>query len=102
MRPKLAGFVAVCDHGGTQHFCFSVYANGSIEMPFQYMVSRAPFAAEADRLALLERLNAIPGIAIAKDAIARRPSFPIEVLTDDARLGQFTDVVRDYLASVRS
>ena len=60
-----------------------------VEMQFQWMRNRKPFDDEAKRQELRNRLNKIAGVQIPANAIARRPSFPLSVLTDAAAMNEF-------------
>jgi hypothetical protein len=46
--------------------------------------------------------NSIPGVKIPADAISRRPSIPLEVLTDDVALKAFLGVLDWYIAEVKA
>ena len=67
-----------------------------------WMKNDHPFAVETKRLELMQRLNAIEGITIPDDAISRRPSFPLSVLTNPTALSQFIDVLNWYVTEVMS
>jgi hypothetical protein len=61
-----------------------------------------PFEDEAKVGELRDRLNKIPRVEIPADAIARRPSFLLAVLTDDAALKAFLGVPNWYIAEVKA
>jgi len=82
-------FFPLFDSQGKQYWSISVWTYGRIEIQFQMMKTRPPFADEAKRLELLSRLNALPGVTLPPDAITRRPSIPLSLLQDDAVLQQF-------------
>lgn len=56
---------------------------GTAEVVFQHLHSRPPFDTVDMRRRLLERFNAVPGIALPEDALDRRPNFRLEVLAGD-------------------
>ncbi|MBM3981295.1 MAG: hypothetical protein FJ304_13600 [Planctomycetes bacterium] len=89
------------DLKGEEHWVVSVWTHGKVEIPFQWMLNRKPFGDEAMRLALRERLTAIPGVEIRADALARRPTLPLAALAEPARLAQFLAVWDWYLDQVR-
>lgn len=95
-------FVPVLQHNGIDHQLFAVYTYGSFETFFQYFAKKPPFEAEHPRLELLSRLNNIPQVSLPRDGIARRPSFPLEVLAKDDRtdllLGVYDWVVEQIRA----
>lgn len=95
-------FFPMLYYKGENHFTVSVWTYGTIEIQFQWMLPRKPFDDESKRQELRERLNRIPGIAIPADAIKRRPSIPLAVLTDDAALMAFLTVLDWYVAEVKA
>jgi hypothetical protein len=99
---KDGSFYPMLDYKGEQHFVTSVWTYGKVEVPFQQMLTRKPFDAEAKRLELRDRLNKIPGVAIPADAITRRPSIPLALLTDDVALKAFLGVLDWYIAEVKT
>ena len=77
------------DDQGKQYWLISVWTYGRIEIQFQMMKTTPPFEAEAKRVELLQRLNALPGVTIPPDAITRRPSIRLSVLHEETVLQQF-------------
>jgi hypothetical protein len=94
-------FFPMLDHGGGGGRLFSVWTYGRVEVQFQYLQATPPFESEALRLELRERLNAIPGVVIPPDGIARRPSLPLATLIDAASLARFLQTFDWVLAQVR-
>lgn len=69
---------------GPSHWPFSIYPiAGSVEVVFQHLRVRPPFDDLALRQEFRERLNAVRGIDLPTSRIDKRPSFPLEVLTDE-------------------
>jgi hypothetical protein len=99
---KDGSFYPMLDWKGEKHFVTSVWTYGRLEIPFQWMLTRKPFEEEAKRLELRDRLNRIPGVEIPADAISRRPTIPLAVLTDDIALKVFLGVLDWYIAEVKS
>jgi hypothetical protein len=90
------------DHGENAHSSISIWTYGRIEVQFQWMKVRPPFSDEIKRRELCDRLNQIPGVEIPDDAITRRPSIPLEVLTKDTVLRQFLDVLDWYIEQAKA
>lgn len=86
---KMGSFVPWFSHNGRQHQLFAVWTYASVEIYFYWYQFKPPFDEEAKRLELLHRLNAIPGVSIPPDAIARRPSFPLKLLAGPREREQF-------------
>ncbi|MDZ3838807.1 MAG: hypothetical protein U0S49_15685 [Rhodospirillales bacterium] len=94
-------FVPVIESEAGEHYPFRCKSDGSLEINFQYLMSKPPFAEEAKRLDMLARLNAIPGVSIAPDRADKRPSIPVGVLTDPAALRHFLSVLDWAVAEIR-
>jgi hypothetical protein len=99
-------FFPMLDFKGEPHWVVSVWTYGRVEIPFQWMVPRKPFADQARRLErrleLRDRLNKIPGVEIPADAITRRPAIPLAVFTDPTALKEFLSVLDWYIAEVKA
>jgi hypothetical protein len=103
-KGKTAGsFIPQLTHEGVNHQLFAVWTYGVFEFYFLHYQYKIPFEPEEKRLELLERLNAIPGISIPADSIARRPSVYLSSFSDEAVLEQLLEtfywVVREIEAS---
>jgi hypothetical protein len=85
-------FVPVLHHADRDHQLFAVYTSGSLEIYFQWYSKKEPFIEVEKRLDILNRLNAIEGIALPEDSIGRRPSIPLSDLTESARLKAVLEV----------
>jgi hypothetical protein len=82
-------FFPMFDYQGKKYWLIAVWTYGRIEIQFQMMKTSPPFEAEAKRVELLQRLNALPGVTIPPDAITRRPSIRLSVVQDETVLQQF-------------
>lgn len=94
-------FIPVLNHDGTDHQLFTVYTYGSVEMLFQYYKAKPLFAEEAKRLELRDRLNAINGVSIPIDAIARRPNIRLELLKAEGACERLLQTFDWYIEQVR-
>lgn len=93
-------FVPVFHHGGIEHKLFAVYTYGTFETFFQYYRYKPPFTSENLRVEKLNRLNAIPGISLPPDGIARRPSFPLKALLTEGRTEALLNVYEWVLEQI--
>jgi hypothetical protein len=98
---KDGSFFPMLDHKGESHWVVSVWTFGRVEIQFRWMRDRQPFGDEARRLELRDRLNKIPDVDIPADAIDRRPSIPLSVLTDDTALKAFVGILDWYISEVK-
>jgi hypothetical protein len=70
------------------YYPIALYTYGKIEVKFPHLKA-PPFDDEQTRRELLARINEIPGVAFADDAISKRPAIPLSVLSvDPAALAQ--------------
>jgi hypothetical protein len=79
-------FVPTLHHNGIDHQLFAVWTVGTLEFYFQWHQYKPPFDQIEMRQALLQRLNAIPGINLAEDVLARRPTAPLNRFVDNTAL----------------
>ncbi|MEZ4701963.1 MAG: hypothetical protein R2834_16640 [Rhodothermales bacterium] len=94
-------FFPMLDHNGEQNSLVSLWTHsGSVEVQFQYM--KGPFAEEAARRELMQKLNQIPGVALSPSRISMRPSFPIAVLTKPENLARLFEIWEEYLERIRA
>ncbi len=82
-----------------QHFLFCVWTYGRVEIQFQRMNTR-PFADEAKRTELVDRLSAI-GLPIPRDALNRRPAFGLGLLKEPAVLAKFLEAFDWVLTEIK-
>lgn len=86
-------------HGGINYYAFSMWTSGRIEIPFQWLRSKS--VPEPLGEALAERLNGIPGIAISRDFLGRRPTFEMALLREPERLSQFLSSIEWFSGELR-
>ncbi|TWU56472.1 hypothetical protein Poly51_23830 [Rubripirellula tenax] len=80
--------IPVYDNDVGKNFIFSLWTYGKVELQFQYMRT-PPFAELAMRQKFARRLCEIDGVAIADEALTRRPTFGLELLVDPESLTKF-------------
>lgn len=101
-------FFPMLDHAGSVDWTIGVYTEGSVEIQFQRFVSRSkqveghPFESDADRLALLEKLNALPGVRLDPRRIALRPNLDLGLLVDPTTRDQFLDILTWVVTQLRA
>ncbi len=83
-----------------QHFLFSIWTYGKVELQFQHM-KNPPFNEEGKRRELANRLSAI-GLSVSEDTLRRRPSFPLSLLLEPNRLDSFIGVFDWMLVEIRA
>ncbi len=85
-------------------FPFLIYNDGGIEVGFQWMMGMPykPFDEREKREALRETLLAIPGLKLPIEKIDKRPSFRMELLTDENAYAEFETTFDWVLAEARA
>jgi len=86
-------------HAGTRIALFRIFTDGPLIIPFGSLP--VPFDRRDMRLALRERLHAIPDIEIAEERLDRYPNAPISALRDEQHLRTFTSTIEWLLDQVR-
>ena len=82
-----------------QHFLFSVWTYGTVELQFQHM-RRPPFAEEGKRKELANRLSAI-GVSIPDEALKKRPTFGLRLLLEPGHLDKFLEAFDWVLSEIK-
>ena len=82
----------IIDKEKTHYQLFSLWTDGSIEIPFQYYMDKAPFQSIAKRKELLQKLNKIDGVNINENKITKRPSISMNIFKTEGGIKQFIEV----------
>lgn len=83
----------ILDYNGIDYYPFCIWTYGKVEIQFQWLQKRPPFDEETKRKELLDRLNRIPTINIAPEAITLRPNISLSAFSDENSLKQFLEVL---------
>ena len=78
-----------------------VWTYGRAEIQFSMLMKHPPFDAELQRRELLRRLNTVPGVSLPADAIARRPSILLSLLTAETTMTAFLSALDWMVAEIR-
>jgi hypothetical protein len=95
-------FVPILHHKGRDHQLFAVWTTGTLSLYFYVYASKPPFNSEDKRLALLSRLNAIPGISLPREIINKGPTIALRAIAAPETLRQFQDAFEWMLAEIRA
>jgi len=96
---QIGRFTPIFKYHNREYKPFAVYTDGSIELYFPYY--GPPFDQAEQRLALLQRLNAIPNLALSEDAIEQRFSIWLSSFQTDQAVQQFLDVFDWFIQRVQ-
>lgn len=99
---KSGSFFPMLRVNSVDHWTFAVWTYGTVEIQFQWMKDRGPFAPEDARRELRRRLIEIPGVQIPEYALDRRPSVKLSVLTGGDSLQRFLTVFDWYVDRIRA
>jgi len=98
---QTGSFAPVLEYDGVQCYPTFVWTSGTGDIQFQYLLNHSPFDQEVKRRELLNRLNAIPGIAIPENGLRRRPSFPLKALIPEKSLLAFINTMDWIIKEVK-
>lgn len=102
-RGERAGsFVPVLELGSTKHALFAVWTSGTVEIYFQWYATKAPFQDTARRRAILDQLNAIPGVSLPETVLERRPGIALETLAQGENLERFLAVFEGVVEAIET
>ena len=90
-------YYPVLDHKGKANKIFGVYSPGKILVDFQ----SNPLEKEEQKLELMNRLNAIDGVAFQEKYINSWGSFPISVLKEESKLKDFFDIFEWVIEEIK-
>lgn len=99
---KQGSFFPMLDWKGDTNWTISVWTYGRVEIVFEKLKERPPFAAEENRQELCRRLNQIPGVSIPADRIALRPRILLSTLTNGSALEQFLKVLDWVIEEIKA
>ena len=75
------------------HFIFSIWTDGKIEIPFQWMKKKKAFSNVEMRKKILSRLNQLEGVNIKDDRIDKRPWIYVKVLKNKDNYTKFINLM---------
>jgi hypothetical protein len=81
------------DHNGHTYWPVGIRTDGRVEVIFQYLRVRPPFADEALRRELLRRVQGVPGVVLSAESITGRPSFALSALYSPSAMEAFLGVL---------
>jgi hypothetical protein len=96
---KDGSFLIVYDNKFGKNRLFSVWTYGTVELQFQYM-TRPPFDKEDARERLAQRLSNV-GVSIPKEALRKRPTFPLKFLLEPASVDIFLSAFDWMLSEIK-
>ena len=85
-----------------KHYLLTVLTSGIIEINFQWMLNRHPFQEMEKKRELQEKLNSISGVIIPDDALARRPTIKLSVLTQGDNMSKFLSICDWYVQQIKA
>lgn len=95
------GFRAISGRTGMLLFSYKTVDQLTVEMLGTFTSTLQPFDSESSRIALIDRLNAIPGVRIGRDQTRGFPGFNRTLLHDPSVRQSFLDVFDGVLDELR-
>jgi hypothetical protein len=98
--PANGSFYLIFDRNGNNYYTFGVftgYRNPYVQFQFQSMGNQVSHDL---LLALVDRLNKIPGVTIIESDLKKYPSFRLSILADEENRKRFLDAWKWYLSEI--
>jgi len=92
----------ILDHDSRPNWTYTIWTNGDVMLEMRSMKNTPYFADPEMRLALIRKLNEIPGVAMSEDRKDGIPSFPIAVLAEDQSLQRFLGIFEEIIRDIRA
>ena len=83
----------IVTQGQHRYAPLALRTSGVVAIRFRDIKTRPAFESAETRDQLRQRFNELPSVAIPRDGIERRPSFPMSVLSDPASMTSFKSTV---------
>src|SRR5262249_37330969 len=94
--------VPTISQGGARHQLFVIRADGNTAVRFAYLRVKPPFNSESVMYELLRKMNEIPGLSFAQDAVGKKPAFPLELLAAPGALEKFKAAIEWMIERIRA
>ncbi len=79
----------------------SIIPNGTVRIQLKYIFLKSPFNNPEKKIALIGKLNSIPGIHIKENQLDGLPSIPLNLLSNPVTLTAFLELLDWILAEVK-
>jgi len=89
--PTANGFAPMLGYKNRNQLLFKVTTDGKVQIWFQYLKKKPPFADEKLRKGLMAKLNRIAGVNIDETRLGGKPSFPVSCLADQGAMKLFKE-----------
>ncbi|MCJ2011689.1 hypothetical protein, partial [Methylobacterium sp. J-076] len=100
-NPPFGALSAVFEKDGVAIPALRLFSDGTMAVYFKYMLAKPVFDDLGLRQALLDRLNAVPGIHLPPDAVTKRKTIPLAPLTPEATAG-FLEAMDWFVDTLRA
>jgi len=88
----IGSIIPILEINKKNHFLFSIWTDGKIEIPFQWMKNKNAFRDINKRKIILNKLNQIKGINIQETKLNKRPWIDLKTLYDNESMKKFLDI----------
>ena len=89
---KIGSIIPILEIEGINHFIFTIWTDGKIEIPFQWFKKKKAFSDIESRKQIMKKLNKINGININENKLDKRPNIEMELLKDNIDFNNFVNV----------
>jgi len=99
---KSASFIPIVHVSEGSRYPISLNTGGSLWVQMRWLRQSMPFAEEANRQALCQKLNAIPGVKVPPERMIGFPAIPLQALTSEAALRALLDTLTWLVEELRA
>ena len=93
--------VPTIHENGNRYQLFVIRADGMMVVRFAYLRLKPPFDAEPVMNEFLDRINEVPGLSFGVEALAKKPTFPLQVLASPGALDKFKQAIEWMIEKIR-
>ena len=99
---EISGVTLEFEHERTTYTPVRLWSSGKVRFLLHWLGRRPPFDNDDTRREFVQRLNAIPGVALPEDDAKKNPSTPLAVFADDESLAKLFDALLWFIAQVKA
>lgn len=89
---KIGSIIPILEINGENHFLFTMWTDGKIEIPFQWFKKKKSFTSIEKRIELQKKLNTIKGLNIKDEKLDKRPNISINLLKEKSEFDKFVSI----------
>jgi hypothetical protein len=97
-----SGVTLELERGGVTYAPIRVWSSGTLVLLLHWLSRRSPFDQEPKQSEFVAKLDAIPGVALDRDASRKNPAMPLTVFADEPSRAQLFEALEWFIAEVEA